>query len=140
MVYADFEYYSSPSGYGGSLIAESEFGPCVKWASAILDEVTKGRVKAFDSSKITDSIRDAVCAAAECWYKHQKALTKLDDLGRVRTSENNDGFSVSFSDSSEENKFYSEAATKKAAVSSIRTYLSGTGLCYRGRSWTYDYS
>ena len=115
--YADYSYYSD--NYFGNRIIKEEFPRYARWASALIDRITSGRVRRL--KEIPICVKDAMCVVAEICY-----LQKQKD-GRAKKSENNDGYSVSYADVETEDNMLRKAAAD------IRTYLAGTSLLYRGR-------
>lgn len=120
--YADFTYYHEE--YGGAQIKPEDFARSIKYATAFVDRVTFGRIRKL--STVPDFVKDATCAAAERF-----------DLFRKRSdqdikSESNDGYSVSYQDAG------TREGMEKDALESVKMYLSGSGLLYRGRSRKYD--
>ncbi|WP_119298682.1 head-tail connector protein [Mediterraneibacter butyricigenes] len=103
---------------------EKTFGENLKWATALVDMVTFGRVKRLE--EIPDCVKDAACCAVEKYTDYQKL--RAQEL----KSESNDGYSVTYSDAGKESDM------RQDVISDIKTYLSGTGLTYRGRSKKYD--
>lgn len=117
--YADYEWYSTE--YGGAAIPATAFPSYASRASAIVDQITFGRVaKLAKDGALLDCVRDAVCAAAESLYEYKQAAS------REIKSESNDGYSVTYADAGTEQQAMSKAAML------IKTYLSNTGLLYRG--------
>lgn len=124
MVYATYSYYKDT--YHGSALSESEFNYYAKRASANVDQYTFGRLTSMRSSDIPDAVRDATCAAAEELSSFDKT-----DGGRI-ASENNDGYAVSYRDTSGAD--YQNAELYDV----IELFLANTGLLYRGFSRRYD--
>jgi len=122
--YADYAYYTK--SYLGTEITAEKFGPNILVASALIDRLTFGRIHRLD--KVPESVKRAACAAAECLYRH------AEKSGREIVSESNDGYSVNYA--------YANGGTQKDAISdateAIRSFLSSTGLLYRGFSRKYD--
>lgn len=114
MILADYTYYTQE--YGGKTIAEADFTRHARAASAYVNAITFGRAEKSG----LDCVKDAVCAAAEIYHEADKRAGI--------TSENNDGYSVTFA---------SAADTASRVGDIVRTYLSGTGLLYRG-AYPYD--
>lgn len=128
--YVAYEYYAE--SYKGEKLTEDIFPRYAKWASALVDQMTFGRLK--DLPEIPDCVRDAICCAAE---KRFSFVAKAD---RDLKSESNDGYSVSYADAGE------EGSLVESIKEDIRIYLSGTGLLFRGtrkpargRVFKYDY-
>lgn len=116
--YASYEYYAGE--YGGSVIEPKLFLRCATWASRLVDRLTFGRVEKINDSAMPDFVKDAVCAAAEIYS------SKIKQTENDIQSENNDGYSVSYKTAK------SNADMIDEAKNIISTYLSNTGLTYRG--------
>lgn len=121
--YADYTYYQNE--YRGTKVDEKTFGENLKWATALVDMVTFGRIERLE--EIPDCVKDAVCCAVEKYADYQKL--RAQEL----KSESNDGYSVTYSDAGKESDMRQEV------IADMKIYLSGTGLTYRGRSRKYDY-
>lgn len=121
--YADYAYYAK--NYLGTEITADKFGPNMLVASALIDQLTFGRIHRLDT--VPESVKRAACAAAECLYQNEVRAE------REITSDSNDGYSVT----------YSTGGTQKDAtanaVAKIRSFLASTGLLYRGFSRQYDF-
>ena len=104
--YADYAYYTK--NYLGTEITAEKFGPNMLAASALIDQLTFGRIHRLDT--VPESVKRAACAAAECLYQNEVRAE------REITSESNDGYSVT----------YSTGGTQKDAtanaVAKIRTW------------------
>lgn len=120
--YADYDYYTKV--YLGTAITAEKFGPNIFAASALVDRLTFGRVQRL--VVVPDAVKMAACAAAESIYWN------MESIGREITSENNDGYSVTY------NTAVSSAEATSHAVMQIRNFLAPTGLLYRGFSEQYD--
>lgn len=118
--YVDYEYYAK--AFLGTAIPEPSFPALEKKAEAFLHRITFGRVKRLP--EIPNEVKDAICAMAEYNFREDKKTPG------VRT-ENIDGYSVSYGDSTE--------TSRSAELYSVaKNYLSDTGLLHRGRSRKYD--
>lgn len=99
-VYADFDFYTTE--YKGTVVSEEEFPSLAAKASALIDRITFGRA--------TDGIwgvKMAVCAAVDTLYRPG---------GGVISSENNDGYSVTYASGS-------QSGQEKAAIRAARSFL-----------------
>lgn len=114
--YATYEYYKE--NYMGTTLSMEEFNRNAKWASALVDQMTFGRVAELET--IPDCVMDAICGAAES----RASYLKKSEL--ELKSESNDGYSVSYADAGSETDFMSSVRKD------IRIYLANTGLLYRG--------
>ena len=84
MIYADYQYYQEV--FKGSVIpSETDFDSKALKASAFVDKVTFGRAK--DNGQM-EEVKNAMCAVAEVMYQN--------DAHYGVSSENNDGYSVTF--------------------------------------------
>lgn len=119
MAYADYEYYIT--SFAGTLIPVKEFSSLANKAERYIDYLTMHRIK-----EVTDSVKNAVCAAAEAVYEVQQQYANIPQGVK---SENTDGYSVTFADFDIE-KFKQQE--KSAMYDAISQELSGTGLLYQG--------
>lgn len=110
-MYADLEFYHSTYCNGREpLLTDNEFLHYEQKAAAVLNRLTFGRI-----CKADDNIRFCVCAVAE--------QLQTDTAHEGISSENNDGYSVSYTDNS-------RTGAKLSDI--VKTYLSNTDLLYRG--------
>ncbi len=119
--YVDYEYYKE--SFYGSKIPENAFPRYEMRAEAFLHRITFGRVERLP--EIPDEVKNAICAMAECSFREDKKTPGVK-------SENIDGYSVSFGNST-------EVSRNTELYGIAKTYLSTTGLLFRGRSRKYDY-
>lgn len=125
--YANYVYYKEKAH--GTQIPEEEFPKAALKASVFIKCVTHGRVSdSFESDypQYADEIRLATCAAAEIFYETDKRLREHG--GREVQSENNDGYSVTYVNVTEQG----EPPGEQQAMQAVRPYLIGTGLLYCG--------
>lgn len=87
-LYADYEYYAST--YKGSLVKE-EFEKSIMKASAYVRRITFGRA---DDNMEMEEVKLATCAVCDLIANDEKVRSKHS--GRAVTSENTDGYSVSY--------------------------------------------
>ena len=121
--YVDYDYYSKD--YRGTEASKTTFEQNLKWATALIDTITFGRIRSLEV--IPDCVKDAICCAVEKYSTYQKLRNQ------ELKSESNDGYSVSYADAGKESDMRQEV------IADMKIYLSGTGLTYRGRSRKYDY-
>lgn len=125
MAYATFTYYKEEY-CGVKITKDAEFNRYVRKASAFIDQATYGRLTSMNSADIPEEVEEATCALVD----------KMHDLetsaGSTLASESNDGYSVSFRDTGDDQK------QRREFYATIRMYLDNTGLLYRGISWQYD--
>lgn len=118
--YVDYKYYTKT--FLGTAIPKEAFPALEKKAEAFLHRITFGRVKRLP--EIPNEVKDAICAMAEYNFRSDKKTPGVK-------SENIDGYSVAYGDSTE--------TSRNAELYGVaKNYLSGTGLLNRGRSRRYD--
>ncbi len=125
--YVDYAYYKEKAH--GKVIPEGEFPKAALKASVFIKCITHGRVSdsfATDYPQFVDEIKLAACAAAEVFYETDKRLREHG--GREIQSENNDGYSVTYTDVSEAGRSPGE----QQAMQVVRPYLIDTDLLYCG--------
>lgn len=126
--YAGYKFYTET--FHGSTIPEAAFSNASVRASGYVKYFTSGRVLdtfEMDYPEYAEDIKLAVCAIAEVFFQEEKRLAKHD--GREIASENNDGYSVTFADSSSGGGI---SLAGKQARQKAHLYLAHTGLLYRG--------
>lgn len=121
-LYADYEYYIS--AYNGNL-AKEEFEKSIMKASAYVRRVTFGRA---DDNMEMEEVKLATCSACDLIANDEKVRSKHS--GRVVTSENTDGYSVSY-ESGGNGKTADELLGRKIS-DTLELYLMPTGLLYMG--------
>lgn len=89
-MYADFEYYTGV--YGGTLLTEQDFAAAEWDAENYIRYLTYLNGDIFADTAQADTIKGAVCAAADAYYM---AVRETAEGGNVK-SESKDGLSVSF--------------------------------------------
>lgn len=120
--YVDYEYYTGD--YHGKQIDRDSFPHVELEAEAYVNAITFGRVKRQES--VPDSVKNAICAAAECMHKYQESReTSIK-------SESNDGYAVSYGDPISEQEYRQNMKFK------VLTHLADTGFAYKGWSKKYD--
>lgn len=121
-LYADYEYYIS--AYKGKL-AEEEFEKSIMKASAYVRRITFGRA---DDNMEMEEVKLATCSVCDLIANDEKVRSKHS--GRVVTSENTDGYSVSY-ESGGNGKTADELLGRKIS-DTLELYLMPTGLLYMG--------
>lgn len=121
-LYADYEYYTST--YKGNLPKE-EFEKSIMKASAYVRRITFGRA---DDNTEMDEVKIATCAVCELLVNDEKARSK--HLGRAVTSENTDGYSVSYESGG--NGETADDLLARKIFNTLELYLMPTGLLYMG--------
>lgn len=110
MVYADLIFYTED--YCGSVIPEDEFNNYALKSSKRIEFYTGS----IEDGELTDDIKFAACEVADILYQ--------DEVHGNIKYERNDGYWVSY----DEGTCVDESIEK-----CIKTWLSGSGLLYRGR-------
>ena len=121
-LYADYEYYIS--AYKGNL-AKEEFEKSIMKASAYVRRVTFGRA---DDNMEMEEVKLATCSVCDLIANDEKVRSKHS--GRVVTSENTDGYSVSY-ESGGSGGTADELLSRKIS-DTLELYLMPTGLLYMG--------
>ena len=121
-LYADYEYYTST--YKGNLTKE-EFERSITKASAYVRRITFGRA---DENKELDEVKLAACAVCDLIANDEKVRSKHS--GRVVTSENTDGYSVSYESGG--NGETTDDLLKRNIFDTLLLYLEPTRLLYMG--------
>lgn len=121
-LYADYEYYTST--YKGNLPKE-EFEKSIMKASAYVRRITFGRA---DDNTEMDEVKIVTCAVCELLVNDEKARSK--HLGRAVTSENTDGYSVSYESGG--NGETADDLLARKIFNTLELYLMPTGLLYMG--------
>lgn len=122
ILYADYEYYTTT--YKGSLSKE-EFEKSIMKSSAYVRRITFGRA---DENKELDEVKLAVCAVCDLIANDEKVRSKHS--GRVVTSENTDGYSVSYESGG--NGETADDLLGRKIFDTLELYLMPTGLLYMG--------
>ena len=115
-VYVDYDFYINE--YGSKIPADI-FEKYAKEASAYIRYLTLKKSDDFNG----EELKYATCAVAEAYFDFEK--TQIN--GRTISSENNDGYAVTYATGADP-----EESKKKAAYSAAKKWLSGTGLLRRG--------
>lgn len=118
-VYADYLFYTEQ--YGGTAIAQADFGRLARQASAQIDELTFERaapiITADTDDNLIERIKLATCACAEELYRQEQ--------GGVISSEKVGSYAVTYA--------VSPAMSNQVRLSAtVRVYLGSSGLMYRG--------
>lgn len=118
-MYADYNYYKN--SFAGTMISAEDFPSIASKAERYINYVTMHRIV-----DVTDSVKNAVCAAAEAVYEIQQQYANIP---KGIKSENTDGHSVTFAEFDIE-KFKQQE--NNAMYNAVVQELSGTGLLCRG--------
>lgn len=119
-MYADYDYYEKQ--FLGKVIRDNEeFKRQERKARRLVDKLTRNRCTDLPEQQL--EVKDAVCAAAEVYYK----FSGKENVRGIK-SENNDGFQTTYSEAAADPAFIDASAAKWA-----RFYLEGTGLLLRRR-------
>lgn len=112
----EIEYKFYTDTYGGSKISESHWKRLSLKAAQWLDSFTFGRCSgSWEEEEWSDRAKFAVCEMAE--------LLAADEERAGKTSENTDGYSVSYD---------SGKSIDRTLYDVARVYLANTGLMYAG--------
>lgn len=122
ILYADYEYYTTT--YKGSLSKE-EFEKSIMKSSAYVRRISFGRA---DENKELDEVKLAACAVCDLIANDEKVRSKHS--GRVVTSENTDGYSVSYESGG--NGETADDLLGRKIFDTLELYLMPTGLLYMG--------
>lgn len=121
-LYADYEYYTST--YRGNLTKE-EFEKSIMKASAYVRRITFGRA---DDNMEMEEVKLAACSVCDLIANDEKVRSKHS--GRAVTSENTDGYSVSYESGG--NGETSDDLLCKKMHNTAALFLDPTGLLYMG--------
>lgn len=121
-LYADYEYYTST--YKGNLPKE-EFEKSITKASAYVRRITFGRA---DDNMEMEEVKLAACSVCDLIANDEKVRSKY--LGRAVTSENTDGYSVSYESGG--NGGTADELLSRKISDTLELYLMPTGLLYMG--------
>lgn len=121
-LYADYEYYIS--AYKGNL-AKEEFEKSIMKASAYVRRITFGRA---DDNMEMEEVKLATCSVCDLIANDEKVRSKHS--GRVVTSENTDGYSVSYESGG--NRGTADELLGRKIFDTLELYLMPTGLLYMG--------
>lgn len=121
MAYADYEFYKEE--FLNATVPEDRFAGFAEKASALIDSFTFGRITDdifVVSPKIGRKIRLCCCALCE-------DMLFIENGGGI-SSESVDGYEVSYATSVPKSR-----SEMRRYSDTIKVYLSGTGLLYRGQ-------
>lgn len=121
-LYADYEFYIST--YKGNLPKE-EFEKSIMKASAYVRRITFGRA---DDNMEMEEVKLAACSVCDLIANDEKVRSKHS--GRVVTSENTDGYSVSYESGGNEGT--ADELLGRKISDTLELYLMPTGLLYMG--------
>ena len=124
-MYATYEYYKST--FGGSL-AEDVFTKAEAKAEAHIRYLTYVNGDIFATE--VDSIKQAVCTAAEVIYNNEKAASAAGGTAAGIKSESNDGYSVSYVTEQTDGQTAEEALRRKISEA-VKIYLMPLGWLSR---------
>ena len=124
--YVDYAYYVTQ--YSGTTVPEEEFHFYSAKASRYIRYLTAGKADGLN----LDEIKDAACAACESYYRFDLSNRNQEGavVGKVVSSENTDGYSVSYATEGSSGNTYEEIADQKA-YKAIYLHLAFTGLMNR---------
>lgn len=122
ILYADYEYYTTT--YKGNLTKE-EFEKSIMKASAYVRRITFGRA---DDNMELEEVKLAACAVCDLIANDEKVRGKHS--GRAITSENTDGYSVTYESGG--NGETADDLLCKKMHNTAALFLDPTGLLYMG--------
>ena len=123
-MYVDHSYYSGT--YGGTALDGAAFLAAVRKAETYIRYLTFANGDIFADTAHADSIKGAVCAAAEAYHA---AAREAAEGGNVK-SESKDGLSVSFIVTRKDGETV-DGYIKRCMYQVIREYLLPTGWLRR---------
>ena len=134
-MYVEYEYYSGT--FGGKLTEETFTGVEPK-AEAYIRYLTFLNGDIFAESAV-EAVQNAVCAAVECLALNQVTdeATGISSAVRPVRSENNDGYSVTFADASDDAS--AEETLRRKVLDAVRIWLLPTGWLSRRLRCGCDY-
>lgn len=124
--YAGYEFYKG--SFCGNIIPEADFRKAITRAGWYIRQITFGRASNdFEASypEYAENIKMAACAAAEAFYQEEQRTKEHN--GREVSSEENDGYSVTYASGSDD----SMGLVEKKAFQKAHSYLAYTGLLSR---------
>lgn len=119
MIYADYQYYKD--FFKGKLIPAEDFDHAAILATQYINNVTFGRI----GSNVTDTVKNACCAAAEIYYQCDMSEAALEAAGK--SAEKTGDYSVTYAKSD-----FSYNSRDKQLSKAVKLWLGSTGLMYRG--------
>lgn len=131
-MYVDFAYYCEE--YHGSALTEETFPRAEQEAEAYIRYLTWLNGDIFADAVNADSIKGAVCAAADAYYT---AVREAEEGGNIK-SESKDGFSVSFVVARKDGET-TEDYVKRCMYQTIRFRLLPTGWLQRRAVCAHDH-
>jgi hypothetical protein len=112
-LYADYDYYQST--YHGTLISAADWPQYERDASAFIDRITFGRLR--HGWDVTPDVQNAVCAVAEKLQLLDTATTQAQIASAAGiSSENTDGYSVSYKSPAEAQQAHNAALLDAASL------------------------
>lgn len=121
-LYADYGFYANT--YKGNL-AKEEFEKSIMKASAYVRRITFGRA---DDNMEMEEVKLAACSVCDLIANDEKVRSKHS--GRAVTSENTDGYSVSYEIGG--NGETADELLGRKIFDTLELYLMPTGLLYMG--------
>lgn len=115
MLNVDYAHYQSV--FGGRLINEADFYRIIRQAFAHVERLTFGRAEQPQEADVQAKINDACCAVADLLFADEQPQVASETVGKWSKSYATSGKTV-----------------QQRIRSTVRLYLSGTGLTYTGVS------
>lgn len=128
----DFSYYTDI--YNGFVLNEQTFSNAVYNAESYIRYLTCLNGDIFTDTAHADTVKCAVCAAADAYYM---AVKESAEGGNVK-SESKDGLSVSFIVSRKDGESVDDYA-RRCMYQAIRIRLLPTGWLSRNMRYAYDH-
>lgn len=122
ILYADYEFYANT--YKGNLSKE-EFEKSIMKASTYVRRITFGLA---DDNMEMEEVKLAACSVCDLIANDEKV--RSEHLGRAVTSENTDGYSVSYESGG--NGETADELLDRKIFDTLELYLMPTGLLYMG--------
>lgn len=124
-LYADYDFCIQEYSQD---ISQEEFDKYILKASAYIRRLTLLKADSFEG----EQLKYAACAVVEAYRDFDRTLVN----GRLVSSENNDGYSVSYGDvsSTSAGEKTAEKMRDDKAYAAAKLWLSGTGLLSRRAS------
>ena len=113
MLNVDYAHYQSV--FGGRLIPAADFDRIMRQAYAHVSRLTLERAEEQQEDLVQGKINDACCAVADLLFADEQPRVASETVGKWSKTFASDG-----------------KTTQQRIRSTVRLYLSGTGLTYTG--------
>lgn len=129
MICATYDYYQND--FGGTLVPEESFTPmAIKASNYIATIIGYADCEALDCNS-KRAVLNACCACSETFYSYSESQHAATEHAG-KTSETVGKYSVSYGGATFSDFSENSSKMQNALYGSIRMYLAGTGLLYRG--------